>query len=55
MSLYRILVVGDSRVRFLQDNLNNTTLNMEFVVVVLPGANFQRIVLKITDRSFYGH
>lgn len=46
MSLYKVLVVGDSRVRFLQEQLNNTTLNLEFVVFVLPGANFQRIVLK---------
>lgn len=46
MSLYKVLVVGDSRVRSLQEHLNNTTLNLEFLVVVLPGANFQRIVLK---------
>lgn len=46
MSLYKILVVGDSRLRFLQEKPNNTSLNLDFVVIVLPGANFQRIILK---------
>lgn len=46
MSYYRILIVGDSRVRNLQEELNATSLNLHFVVFTLPGANFYRICLK---------
>lgn len=43
---FRILVIGDSRVKYLSNQLNNTTLNLLFEVVCLPGAKIEDLVLK---------
>lgn len=50
---YKVLIVGDSRVRFLEDRLNNTTLNLHFMVKMLPGADMHRIALKAMTESPY--
>lgn len=43
MSYYKVLIVGDSRMRHLQAFLNNTTLNINYTVITLPGATLRRI------------
>lgn len=43
---FDILIVGDSRTRNLEDKLNNTSLNLRFNVITLPGANLKAIMLK---------
>lgn len=46
MNYYKVLIVGDSRVRHLGERLNRTSLNIRFTVRSLPGANLRRITLK---------
>lgn len=41
---YQVLIVGDSRMRNLQTILNDTSLNIYFTVITLPGANLRRIM-----------
>lgn len=43
---FRILIIGDSRVRYLGNQLNSTSLNLLFEVVCLPGAKIEDLVLK---------
>lgn len=43
MSLYRVLIVGDSRTRHLEGFLNNTSLNIRYTVITIPGASLHRI------------
>lgn len=42
-SYYNVLIVGDSRTRFLQNYLNQTSLNIRFHVITISGATLQRI------------
>lgn len=44
MSYYKVLIVGDSRMHHLEAFLNNTTLNISYTVITLPGATLHRIV-----------
>lgn len=46
MSLYKVLIVGDSRVRYLGNRLDRTSLNIKFTVKSLPGADLRRVTLK---------
>lgn len=58
MSLYRVLIVGDSRMRHMEAFLNNTTLNIQYTVIMLPGANLHRIATTtadILDNNFSYH
>lgn len=41
---YHVLIVGDSRMRHLQSYLNDTSFNIYFTVVTLPGATLRRIM-----------
>lgn len=50
---YNILIVGDSRARFLQQALNQTTLNLHFEVHTLPGAKIAAIALKTLAELSY--
>lgn len=43
--LYKVLVVGDSRMRHLETYLNATALNLDFTVKTLPGARLSNIAL----------
>lgn len=43
MNYYKVLVVGDSRMRHLEAFLNNTSLNIRYTVITLPGATLHRI------------
>lgn len=43
MSLYRVLIIGDSRTRHLEGFLNNTTLNIRYTVITVPGATLHRL------------
>lgn len=58
MSLYRVLIVGDSHMRHFEAFLNNTTLNIRYTVVTLPGANLNRIATvaaEMLDNNFSFH
>lgn len=46
MSHYKVLIVGDSRVRYLRERLTRTSLNIRFTVKSLPGADLRGITLK---------
>lgn len=43
MSRYRVLIVGDSRTRHLEGFLNNTTLNIRYTVITVPGATLHKL------------
>lgn len=54
-SYYNVLIVGDSRTRFLQNFLNQASLNLRFHVITLPGASLQRIAdvaIQTLDNSY---
>lgn len=52
-NIYNILVIGDSRAKLLEPELNKTSLNLSFTVKVLPGAGLHRITLKaLTSLSY---
>lgn len=53
VSLYNILIVGDSRLRYLEPRLNATSLNLQFTVRVLPGARLSNIALSATAALSY--
>lgn len=54
MGSYRILIVGDSRTRHLQDILDQTSLNLSFHVITLPGAKLNDLALKtIAELSYH--
>lgn len=58
MSLYKVLIVGDSRLRHLEAFLNNTNLNIRYTVITLPGANLHRIAsvaAETLDNNFSFH
>lgn len=40
---YKVLIVGDSRLRYIEAELNNTSLNVRFTVIMLPGARMTNI------------
>lgn len=40
---YKVLIVGVSRLRFIESELNNTSLNVRFTVMMLPGARMAGI------------
>lgn len=42
---YKVLIVGDSRLRHIESHLNATSLNICFTVKMLPGARLTDIVL----------
>lgn len=46
ITCFRILVIGDSRARYLNSYLNNTSLNLLFEVICIPGAKLEDLVLK---------
>lgn len=51
---YRVLIVGDSRVRQLCGPLNIATLNIEFHVKTVPGAKMDQIALKaMAELAYY--
>lgn len=48
-----VLIVGDSRMKLLEPDLNNTSLNFNFTVKSLPGAQLHHITLKaLTSLSY---
>lgn len=48
MSNYlHVLLVGDSRVRYLESILGRTLLNLVFRVECLPGAKLERIMMRV--------
>lgn len=50
---YNILIIGDSRAKLLEHELNKSTFNFLFVVKVLPDAGLHRITLKaLTSLSY---
>lgn len=50
--IYNVLIVGDSRLRYLGRTLNNTSLNIKFTVRSLPGARMLNIAqYTVTDLS----
>lgn len=57
MSLYKVLVVGDSRTRHLEAFPNNTNLNIRYTVRPIPGATLQRIAtaaaIALTEDNTY--
>lgn len=46
---YHVLIVGDSRMRYLQKFLNYTSLNIYFTEVTLLGANMRRIMYETLE------
>lgn len=54
---YKVLIVGDSRLRFLESELKNTSLNINFTVIMLPGARMSNIktsaVTKLSQSDRY--
>lgn len=57
-SYYNILIVGDSRTQFLQNFLNQTSLNIRYHVITIPGATLQRIAdvaIQTLDNPHYYH
>lgn len=53
MSNYKVLIVGDSRVRHLQGMLDQTSLNLSFRVIMMPGARLNTLALKtLTELSY---
>lgn len=49
MNFYKVLIVGDSRMRHLEAFLSNTTLNIQYKVITLPGATLRRISAAAID------
>lgn len=53
MNNHRILIVGDSRVRHLQEVLDLTSLNLSYMVITLPGAKLSDIAIKTIAELSY--
>lgn len=50
---YKVLIVGDSRLRYIESELNNTSLNVRFTVKMIPGARMASI--KTSAKSILAH
>lgn len=48
-----ILIIGDSRLRHIKENLNNISFKFNFTVISLPGANLHQITLKVLTSLSY--
>lgn len=53
MNNYKILIVGDSRVWHLQGMLDQTSLNLSFRVIMIPGARLDTLALKTLAELSY--
>lgn len=47
-----VLIIGDSRMKLLERDLNSTLLNFNFTVISLPGAQLHHITLKALTSLF---
>lgn len=56
-TMYNVLIVGDSRLRYLESELNNTSLNVRFTVLMLPGTGMAKIktsaTAKLSHSNYY--
>lgn len=48
-----VLIIGDSRMKLLQHDLNSNTSGLNFTVISLPGARLQHITLKVLTTLSY--